>query len=79
MVPFEIENVGADIMSSSWIVVRIADQAVVGHYHSRREAAEKAYRLSQCNPDVAIPCLRPLGDAPAERVGKIVATARSSS
>jgi hypothetical protein len=35
-------------------VVRISDQAVVGHYRSRREAAEKAFQFSKIEPHVAM-------------------------
>jgi hypothetical protein len=45
-------------MSASWIVVRIADQVIVGHYRTRREAAERAFQFSRTEPHVA---LRQLG------------------
>ena len=41
-------------MSVSWIVVRIEDQAVVGQYRTRREAAERAFQFSKREPHVAM-------------------------
>ena len=47
-------NNAVSVMSVSWIVVRVEDQAVVGHYRSRREAAERAFQFSKRGPHVAI-------------------------
>jgi hypothetical protein len=41
-------------MSASWIVVRIGDQTIVGHYRTRREAAERAFQFSRTEPHVAL-------------------------
>jgi hypothetical protein len=41
-------------VATSWVVVRIADQTIVGHYRSRREAAEKAFQFSSSEPHVAV-------------------------
>jgi hypothetical protein len=46
--------VGILDMPASWIVVRSADQVIVGHYRSRREAAERAFQFSRLEPHVAI-------------------------
>jgi hypothetical protein len=65
-------------MSASWVAVRIADQIIVGHYRSRREAAEKAFQFSQREPHVALRQFGPgwPGDALWHSVGEKVATAQ---